>query len=210
MQYLNPEISRLQSPDRVLSIVYVLLLEQLLVIKILYFLFLWSEKTPTFQIIYKHPLWRLFLDCRAILWDETSHFTKYLQIQCKTLPKTLHTFQQNSLFFFYGFPSCAHFLFVSSQIFWCKVVFTLTTYILKHKKDVLKETKLPKLYICYKLAIRTPQGLLKVVQIESMWYWFCVCIDNLEQVSQIILLCLFPPLSIICIWNIAFFSALFT
>ena len=56
---LNPEILKLKFLDRVLSILYVLILEQLLVQKILYFFCscgLWQ--TSTFQVIYKHPLSR--------------------------------------------------------------------------------------------------------------------------------------------------------
>ena len=52
-------------------------------------------------------------------------------------------------------------------------------------------------------AIRTPWKFLKVVQIEIMFklksHCFCARIDNLEQVSQVILACLLPPLSSICI-----------
>ena len=77
------------------------------------------------------------------------------------------------------------------------------------KNDVLKKTKLPKLYICLKLAIKTPRELLKVVQSENMQCCFCAPINNLEQVPQIILPCLLLPLSIICIWNIPFILALF-
>ena len=39
------------------------------------------------------------------------------------------------------------------------------------------------MYICYKLALTTPQGLLKVAQSENIS--FCVPIDDIEQVSQI-------------------------
>ena len=49
LQYLNSEISKLHSLDRVFSTVYVIVLEQLLVPKILCFCSL--PQTPTFQII---------------------------------------------------------------------------------------------------------------------------------------------------------------
>ena len=93
-------------------------------------------------------------------------------------------------------------------LFLLKCSHALTNYILKHRNDRLEKTKLPMLYICLKLPIRTPRGLLKVVQIENIWRFFCVRIDNLEQV-QLILACLLPLLSIICIWNVSIFSALF-
>ena len=137
MQYLSSESSKLQSSDMVFSTVYVLILEQLLVQKILYFLCLYGMwQSLTFQIIYKRPLSRSFLDRGVILWDWIAHVIKYLQLQW------------NSLFFFYGFLSCAHFSFVYSQMFWSKLVFTLTNCVLKHKNDVLKKTRLSKLYIC--------------------------------------------------------------
>ena len=146
IQYLNPEISKLQSPDRVFSTVICSYFRTIIDVKnTVYFRFCGLWQTPTSQIIYKYPSYRSFLDLREILWDLTSHVIKCLQMQYKTLPNKLHTFQYNSLFFFYGFTSCAHFLVVSSQIFWCKVVFTLTNYILKHKNDALKNRKL---YIC--------------------------------------------------------------
>ena len=88
-------------------------------------------------------------------------------------------------------------------------MFTTTDCILKHKNDVLKKTELPKLYVCWKLAARTSQELLKVVQSENMRRCFCARIGNLEQVSQIILVCLLPHLSIICLLNVPFFLALF-
>ena len=75
MQYLTSKISKLQSPGRMFSTVYVLNLEKLSVQKILYFCGFWQ--TPTFQIIYKHPLSRSFLDHRVILWGWTSHIIKY-------------------------------------------------------------------------------------------------------------------------------------
>ena len=93
-------------------------------------------------------------------------------------------------------------------LFLLKCSHALTNYILKHRNDTVKKTKLPMLYICLKLPIKTPRGLLKVVQIESIWRFFCVRIDNLEQV-QLTLACLSPLLSIICIWNVSIFSALF-
>ena len=62
-----------------------------------------------------------------------------------------------------------------------------------------------------KVSNRTPRGLLKVAQRENMQRFFCNRIDNLERVSQIILSCLLPPLSIICIWNaFAFIKRYFT
>ena len=81
---------------------------------------------------------QVFLDRRVIPWDWTYHIIKYLRLQYKVLPKTLHTFQWNSLFFFYGFLPSVHLLFVSSQMFWWCVLlmFTLTNYILKHKNDI--------------------------------------------------------------------------
>ena len=71
LQYLNPEISNLQSPDRVFSTVYVLILGQLLVQKILYFLFLPPAvnnhfpdhlQTPNIQIISWWPFNTMRLD----------------------------------------------------------------------------------------------------------------------------------------------------
>ena len=61
MLYFNPETLKLQSRDRVFRPVYVLILEQLLVPKILYFL--------VFAACYKQPLSRSFPDRRIILWD---------------------------------------------------------------------------------------------------------------------------------------------
>ena len=61
--------------------------------------------------------------------------------------------------------------------------------------------KLPNLYIRLKLSIRTPRGLLKVVQSEKMWRCFSLPIDNFEQVSQITLACLSPTLWIFA-WEI--------
>ena len=52
---------------------------------------------------------------------------------------------------------------------------------------------------------KTPE----VIQSENMWCRFCARIDNSQQGSQVILACLLPLLSIICIWNVPFFSALF-
>ena len=52
-------------------------------------------------------------------------------------------------------------------LFLLKCSHALTNYIFKHGNDTLKKTKLPMLYICLKLPIRTPWGLLKVVQIEN-------------------------------------------
>ena len=77
---------------------------------------------------------------------------------------------------------------------------------MKHKSDVVKKAKLPKLDIFEKLAIRAPQGLLKVAQIENIC--FCARIGNLDEVSQNVLAWLLPPFSIICILNVPFFSAL--
>ena len=76
---------------------------------------------------------------------------------------------------------------------WCELA-NSTVYILKHKNGVLKKIKLPKLYICSKLAIRILPELLEVVQSENMWSFFCDPIDNFEQVSQITLTCLLPNL----------------
>ena len=56
---LIQKFQKLQSPDRVFSTVYVLVLEQLLELKILYFL--------VFVTCYKHPLSRSFPDCCIIL-----------------------------------------------------------------------------------------------------------------------------------------------
>ena len=47
----------------------------------------------------------------------TSHSIKNLQMQYKTLPKTLYTFPKNGLFLFYDFLISALFLFVSCLIF---------------------------------------------------------------------------------------------
>ena len=86
MQYLSSESSKLQSSDMVFSTVYVLILEQLLVQKILYFLCLYGMwQSPTFQIIYKRPLSRSFLDRGVILWDWIAHVIKYLQMQWNSL-----------------------------------------------------------------------------------------------------------------------------
>ena len=41
----------------------------------------------------KHPLSGSFLDRRIILWDWTCHIIKIFRMQCKILPKTLHTIQ---------------------------------------------------------------------------------------------------------------------
>ena len=78
MQYFNPEISKLQSPDRVFSTVYVLILEQLLVPKILYFLVFAA---------YKHALSRSFLDCCILLWDWASHYIKFYECNKKSYLK---------------------------------------------------------------------------------------------------------------------------
>ena len=53
-------------------------------------------------------------------------------------------------------------------LFLLKCSHALTNYILKNRIDTFKKTKLPTLYICLKLAIRTPLGLLKIVQIENI------------------------------------------
>ena len=76
-----------------------------------------------------HPLSRSFFNRRVILWDWTRHAIKYLQMQWKILPMSLHTFSSNSLFFFYGSFSSAHFLFVPLQMLWFTLVFTPTDYI---------------------------------------------------------------------------------
>ena len=96
---LIQKISKLQSPDRVFSIVHVLILGQLLVWKILYLF--------VFAACGKHPL---------------------------------------------------------SQMFWYKLVFTLTDYILKHKKWCIENDKTPEAVGLLKV-IRTPRGLLKVIPI---------------------------------------------
>ena len=70
-------------------------------------------------------------------------------------------------------------------MFWCTLVFPPTDYVLNHKNDVLQKRKLPKLFICQKLTLRTPWGLLKVVQSENIWRGFYVLTDNFEQVSQL-------------------------
>ena len=78
---------------------------------------------PTFQIISWSP--------HSTMWLDIPHYKiKY-----------------NSLFFFYGFLSSVHFLFVSSQMFRCTLVFTPTDYILKHKNNVIKKKNFPRLYI---------------------------------------------------------------
>ena len=64
------------SPDRVFSLVYVLIFKQLLVPKFLHF--------RVFAASYKHPLSRSFPDRRAILWEWTSNTVKYLRIQKKS------------------------------------------------------------------------------------------------------------------------------
>ena len=53
-------------------------------------------------------------------------------------------------------------------LFLLKYSHALTNYILKHRNDTLKKTKLPIFYICLKLAIRRPRRVLKVVQIENI------------------------------------------
>ena len=64
---------------------------------------------PNFHIISSSP--------RNTMRGWTSHSLKYLQMQYKTLPNTLPTFQKNGLFFFYDFLTSALFLFVSCLIF---------------------------------------------------------------------------------------------
>ena len=66
------------------------------------------------------------------------------------------------------------------------------------RNDVLKKMKLPKLYICQKLAIGTPRGLLKVVESEILWCYFCALIDNFERVSRITVMCLLPTSCVYC------------
>ena len=77
------------------------------------------------------------------------------------------------MFFFYGFLSSAHYLFVSSRMFWYTLVFTRTDYIYWTIKLLYwKKIKLSKFYIGLKLAIRAPWGLLKDVQSENIWRCF--------------------------------------
>ena len=91
-------------------------------------------QTATFQIIF-------------FSWGWTSHIIKYLKIQCKMLPERRILLNKIVCFSSMAFSS-AHVLFVSSQMIWCTLVFTLTDYILKYKNDVLEKIKLPKLHIC--------------------------------------------------------------
>ena len=63
-----------------LSTVYVLILEQLLEPKTLFFYFCGLVQNPAFQIIHKHPVSRSFLDRHLILYGWTSHIVKYLRL----------------------------------------------------------------------------------------------------------------------------------
>ena len=81
-------------------------------------------------------------------------------MQHKILLKTLHTFNK-MICFFYGFLSSAHFLFVSSQMFRCTLVFSLADYILEHKDDLLKMKKLPKLRYLLKVSNKDITGIIE-------------------------------------------------
>ena len=120
------------------SNVYVVILDKLLIPKTLFSCFCCLLQTSTFQII----SWWLRNTMRLDI-PNTKIFTNAI----KNLTWDVAYFPMKE-FFFYGFLSSANFLFVSSRMFWCTLVFTSTDHILKHKNDVLKKTKLPKLYIC--------------------------------------------------------------
>ena len=94
-----------------------------------------SFKSTHFQIIFGSPRNTMRLDI--------SHYNYYKERNRKSYLR--RCIFSNEIVFFHGFLSCPHYLFVSSQMFSCKLVFTLTNYILKHENDVLKKTKLPKL-----------------------------------------------------------------
>ena len=92
--FIHLEISKLHFAYMLFSTIHVRILEQLLVPKILFFLFI-------FAACHRHPL--------SFSRGWTSHIIKCLRMQYKVLRKTLHTFKWNSLFFFYSFLSSAHF-----------------------------------------------------------------------------------------------------
>ena len=139
---------------------------------------------------------------------ELEHTTLENIYECNTKSYLRRCILLNKIvFFFFDFLYSAYFSFVSSQMFGYALVFIPTDYI----KIIMywRKIKLAKLYICLKLTIRTPRGSLKFVQSENIWRCFCVSIDNFEQVSQIIVIRLWPTSSIFCMQNIPFYSVLF-
>ena len=102
-------------------------------------------RSATIQIISWLPL---------ILWGWTSQIMLYLRMQHKILLKRLQTFC-------YGFLSIAQFLFVSSQMFRCTLVFSLADYILERKDDLLKMKKLPKLRYLLKVSNKDITGIIE-------------------------------------------------
>ena len=145
---------KLQFPDRVFSTVYILILEQLLMQKIVYFLCfygLWHPLSKSFTSIqfpdhffiaawyYEigHPISKNICEC---------HTKSYLRKSYKSYKR--HCILDNKImFFFCGFLSCVYFLFVSSQMFWCKLVFTVWIIMFWNIK-MMYWKRLPKLYIC--------------------------------------------------------------
>ena len=76
-----------------------------------------------------------------------------------------------------------------------------------------REDKTPKAVYLLKVSDKDTTGAIESCSkwkmegwSQNMERWFCARIDNLEQVSEIILARLLPPLNIICIWNVPFFS----
>ena len=139
-----------------------------------------------FATFYKHPLSGSFLDRHATLCGrfEIPHYKMFTNVV------------QNHLFF------------ASSQMFWCTSVQSDWLYIETWKWCIEKNSRNCPVYLL-RVSNKDTTGIVESCSKWSMWRCFCAFIDNFEQVSQISFACLLPPLSIFCMWNVSFYSALF-
>ena len=157
MQYLNTEISKLHFPDRVFGTVYVLILEQLLMPKILYFGA--CHKRPLFRSFTNTFLMISFLEVGyPILWNIYECNTKSYLRRCILLCYVMHVF-------LLWFSFQRSFLFVFSHMFWYTLKFIRTDCILKHKWCIEKDEASRAVYLL-KVSNRDTTGI-----IESCWKW---------------------------------------